>query len=197
MVRLEGRSRPVAAGVVAWRLCGRARGGVAAQLREGYLANAVAQRAVRLVAEAVASAPLESSDSALLALASERAGGSALLGTVAAQLLLHGNAYLQVLRDADDRPAGLFALRPERVSVEPDASGWPAAYRYVVGERVSRLSPDASYPEVIHLRGYNPVDDHYGLGCLGAAAGAIAVHNASARWNKALLDNAAERRAGL
>ena len=43
----------------------------------------------------------------------------------------------------------------------------------------------------IHLKTFHPVDDHYGLGCLGAAAGAVAVHNAAARWNKALLDNAA------
>jgi HK97 family phage portal protein len=35
------------------------------------------------------------------------------------------------------------------------------------------------------------LDEHYGLGCLGAASGAIAIHNASSRWNKALLDNAA------
>ncbi len=41
------------------------------------------------------------------------------------------------------------------------------------------------------MRAFNPVDDHYGLGCLGAASGAIAIHNAAAAWNKALLDNAA------
>jgi HK97 family phage portal protein len=44
---------------------------------------------------------------------------------------------------------------------------------------------------VVHIRAFNPVDDHYGLGCLGAASGAIAIHNAATRWNKALLDNAA------
>jgi HK97 family phage portal protein len=37
----------------------------------------------------------------------------------------------------------------------------------------------------------HPLDDHYGLGCLGAAAGAVAIHNAATRWNKALLDNSA------
>jgi HK97 family phage portal protein len=37
----------------------------------------------------------------------------------------------------------------------------------------------------------HPLDDHYGLGCLGAAAGPVAIHNAATRWNKALLDNAA------
>jgi HK97 family phage portal protein len=43
----------------------------------------------------------------------------------------------------------------------------------------------------VHLRALHPLDDHYGLGCLGAAAGAVAIHNAATRWNKALLDNAA------
>jgi len=35
------------------------------------------------------------------------------------------------------------------------------------------------------------LDDHYGLGCLGGAASAIALHNAAAAWNAGLLDNAA------
>jgi HK97 family phage portal protein len=43
----------------------------------------------------------------------------------------------------------------------------------------------------VHLKAAHPLDDHYGLGCLAAAAGPIAVHNAAAKWNKALLDNAA------
>ena len=81
----------------------------------------------------------------------------------------------------------LYPLRPERVTVEADATGWPAAYRYRVGERVTRL--DTS--EAIHVRAFHPLDDHYGLGCLGAAAGAIAIHNAAAVWAKALLDHAA------
>jgi HK97 family phage portal protein len=44
---------------------------------------------------------------------------------------------------------------------------------------------------LLHIRGFHPLDDHYGLGCLGAAAGAVEVHNAAAKWNRALLDNAA------
>jgi HK97 family phage portal protein len=46
-------------------------------------------------------------------------------------------------------------------------------------------------PGLVHLRAMHPLDDHYGLGCLGAAAGAVAIHNAATKWNKALLDNAA------
>ena len=163
-----------------------------AQVRDGYCGNAVAQRAVRLVAEAAGSAPVEASAPALAALVGTLgADGRTAVETAAAQLLLHGNAFLAVLRDADGGVAELFPLRPERVRVELDAGGWPAAYRYQVGERVTRFSADPVRPEVIHLRGFNPVDDHYGLGCLGAASGAVAVHNAAARWSKALLDNAA------
>lgn len=158
-----------------------------AQLRDAYLANPVAQRAVRLVAEGVASAPLRSSDRVALALVSARSGGQALLETVALQLLLHGNAYIEILLASDGHPVELFALRPERVSIEADARGWPLAYVYRAGVAATRL-PVAT---VIHLRTHHPLDDHYGLGCLGAAAGAVAIHNAATRWNKALLDNAA------
>ncbi|PAX07001.1 phage portal protein [Sphingomonas lenta] len=162
-----------------------------AQVRDGYCGNAVAQRAVRLVAEAVGSAPVEASDPALAALVGARVDGRPVLETVAAQLMLHGNAYLAVLREGPDDVGELFPLRPERVRVELDALGWPAAYRYQVGERVTRFGADPHRPEIVHLKGFNPVDDHYGLGCLGAASGAVAVHNAAARWSKALLDNAA------
>ena len=153
-----------------------------AQVRQGYVGNAVAQRAVRLVAEGVGGAPVDASEAALGALVTP-----ALRQAMAVQVLLHGNAFVQVLRDADGQAAGLYPLRPERVRVEADAGGWPAAYLYRVGERVTRLTDG----EVIHVRAFHPLDDHYGLGCLGAASAAIAVHNAAATWAKALLDNAA------
>lgn len=162
-----------------------------AQVRDGYERNPVAQRAVRLVADALAGAPLEACEPRAAALVGARSGGQALLATVAAHLLLHGNAYVQVLRADDGGVGELYALRPERVTVEADAGGWPAAYLYRVADRITRLHADGPKPEVIHIRSFAPLNDHYGLGCLGAAAEAIAVHNAAARWNRALLDNAA------
>jgi HK97 family phage portal protein len=157
------------------------------QVRDGFVNNPVAQRAVRLVAEGVASAPVQASEPRALALINATSGGQSLLETVATYLLLHGNAYVEILPGVDGTPAELFALRPERISVEADARGWPVAFRYRAGEAVTRL-PAAS---VIHIRSHHPLDDHYGLGCLGAASGAVAIHNAATRWNKALLDNAA------
>ncbi len=166
-----------------------------AQVREGYLNNAIAQRAVRLVVEGVASAPLTSSDglsdgskaAVALALVKATSGGQALIETVAAHLLLHGNAYIELLPGPDGAPCELYALRPERVSVEADPRGWPVAFVYRAGDAATRMPAD----NVIHIRGHHPLDDHYGLGCLGAASGAVAIHNAAAKWNKALLDNAA------
>ncbi len=168
------------------------------QVREAYLGNAVAQRCVRLVSEAVGSVVV---DAAMAPPPSAGADGppphalraqgglvtAALLEAAATHLLLHGNAFLQVGLDARGEPGRLFALRPERVKVVADAGGWPVAYRYRAGAAERVYAADA----VVHVRSPHPLDDHYGLGCLGAAAAAVAVHNAAARWNKALLDNAA------
>ena len=158
-----------------------------AQMREGYLSNAIAQRAVRLIAEGLASAPLNASDVRVLELVRATSAGQALMETVATHLLLHGNAYVEILSGNDGHPAELFALRPERMTIEADMRGWPVAFVYKAGEVASRLPAE----NVIHIRSIHPLDDHYGLGCLGAASGAVATHNAATKWNKALLDNAA------
>jgi HK97 family phage portal protein len=174
--------------------------GYEAQVRDGYVANPVAQRAVRLVSESVAWAPVYSDRSGTSIREGDGQGERAvglvtapLLETVSAQLLLHGNAFVQVLVDAEAAPAELYPLRPERVTVEPGAGGWPQAYVYKAGEAKTRLPArdGLGRPTLVHLKAMHPLDDHYGLGCLGAAAGAVAIHNAATRWNKALLDNAA------
>ena len=168
--------------------------GYEAQVRDGFVGNAVAQRAVRMVAEGVGAAPLSVSDDAVAKLIGARSAGQPLLETVALHLLLHGNAFVQILRQPDALASELFALRPERVTIEADARGWPAAFAYRTGptqggDALVRLAVE----DVIHVKTLHPLDDHYGLGCLGAAAGPIAIHNAATRWNKALLDNAAPR----
>ena len=76
-----------------------------AQVRDGYAGNPVAQRAVRLVADALAGAPLEASDPKLLALATARSGGQALLATVAAQMMLQ--SYLEAGCPAESAPKAM------------------------------------------------------------------------------------------
>ncbi|QLC23649.1 phage portal protein [Parasphingopyxis algicola] len=166
--------------------------GYEAQVRSGYVENPVAQRAVRLMSESAGAAPLAGGEREVK-LCNADSAGQPLIETVAAHLLLHGNAFVQILCDVEGAPAELFALRPERVTIEPDTQGWPAAYLYRAGEKTMRLKArdGLGKPSLVHIRAMHPLDDHYGLGALGAAAGAIAIHNAATKWNKALLDNAA------
>lgn len=169
------------------------------QVRAAVLANPIAQRAVRLVSERAGGTAITGSGASARdaerarAMVRHMSGGQGLVETLALHLMLHGNGYAQILCDEGGEPTELFALRPERVSVDVDARGWPAAYRYRVGERTARLDAEdgAGRTAIIHLKAINPLDDHYGLGCLDAASGAVAIHNGATRWNKALLDNAA------
>ncbi|WP_336987476.1 phage portal protein [Altererythrobacter aquiaggeris] len=162
-------------------------------VREGFVANPVAQRAVRIVAEGVGSAPLETGDKNLASLVSATSAGQSLVETLAAQLLLHGNGYVQIMKDGAGMPTELFALRPERITIVPGADGWPAAYAYKLADRTLNLPLDdeAGWPNVIHLKAFHPADDHYGASSLAAAEQAVAIHNSASEWNRALLENAA------
>ena len=165
----------------------------ARDIEEAYVSNPIAQRAVRIVAEGVGGAPLTIANDRFAALIGQSGGTQPLLEVLSAQLLLHGNAYVQVLRDASGAPVELFPLRPDRVTIEADANGWPCAYRYRVGprEQVIPVEDEEGWPQVVHLKSFHPGDDHYGAGCLAAARRAVSIHNAASRWNAALLDNAA------
>ena len=163
------------------------------EVAEAYLANPVAQRSVRIVAEGVGGAPLACANERLAKLLACSCGAQPLLEVLAAQLALHGNAFVQIVKDGTGTPVELFPLRPERVQVIAGEDGWPAAYRYVLADRTLdiALEDEDGWPNLVHLKGFHPTDDHYGAGCLAAAAPAVAVHNAASAWNRALLANAA------
>lgn len=162
-------------------------------VREGFLANPIAQRAVRVVAEGVGQAPLANTDEDLVALVNATSAGQSLIETLAAHVLLHGNGYVQIMKDASGRPYELFALRPDRVKVVPGDDGWPCAYEYTVGGDARRIAvvDDDGWPNIVQIRAMHPLDDHLGASALAAAEQAVAIHNAASQWNRALLENAA------
>lgn len=159
-----------------------------AQFDEVYRRNPVGQRSVRLVAGMLGSLTIDGDERAV-----ELVSADGLLEAIAANLLLHGNAYAQLIADSRDIPVELCLLRPERVSVISDDRGWPVAYLYRAGGQAVRIERvDAlERRQVAHLKALHPRDDHYGMGCIEAAIPAASVHNRASRWNKALLDNAA------
>ena len=162
-------------------------------VREGFLSNPIAQRAVRIVAEGVGQVPIAPSDDALIALVRATSAGQPLLETLAAHLLLHGNGYVQIAKDANGKPVELFALRPDRIKVVADSTGWPCAFEYsVIGETVTiPVEDEDGWPNIIHIRTMHPLDDHLGASALAAAHQAVAIHNAACEWNRSLLENAA------
>jgi HK97 family phage portal protein len=172
----------------------------AALSREGFQKNAIVHRAVRLVSEAAASLPLvlksegrELSQHPLLSLLSRpnaREGGQRFLESLYGHLMVSGNAYVEAV-SLDGAPHELYALRPDRMRVVPDADGWPAAYEYAVGTQAVRFAIREDEAPILHLTLFHPADDHYGLSPMEAAATALDIHNAAGAWNKALLDNAA------
>lgn len=159
----------------------------------GFLTNPVAQRAVRIVAEGIGQAPLSAKNDALAALVNATSAGQPLIETLAAHVLLHGNGFVQIIKDASGRPAELFALRPDRIKVIVGSDGWPCAYEYSVGADTVQLAleDEDGWPGVIHIKAMHPLDDHMGAGALAAAHQAVMIHNAAAEWNRSLLENAA------
>jgi len=171
-------------------------------MRTGYEQNPVGFRAARMVAEAAAAIPLVLSEDGtrqsehpvlrLMERPCPGTDGRSFLEAVFGHMQLAGNAWIEAAgEDSRGLARALHVLRPDRMRVVPGEDGWPAAYEYRAGRAVHRWEVGAGRRPVLHLKSFHPLDDHYGMSPLAAAAQAVDVHNAASRWVKALLDNAA------
>jgi HK97 family phage portal protein len=170
--------------------------------REGFAANPVGYRCVRMIAEAAASVPwllfegrVEHSAHPfldLLARPNVHADGHSWSEQLYGQLLVTGNAYAEAIA-LKGALRELHVLRSDRMKVVPGPDGWPEAYEYSVSGRIVRFRQDQPGPvrPILHLRLFDPVSDHYGLSPFAPAAASVDIHNEAAAWNKALLDNSA------
>jgi HK97 family phage portal protein len=169
--------------------------------KTGFLGNPIGFRAVKLIAEAAAALPLILQDRErrydlhplldLMARPNLAQGRAEFFEAAYGQLLLSGNAYLEAVPGASLLPGELHVLRSDRMALVPGADGWPVAYDYTVGARKHRFDMTQGVTPICHIRTFHPQDDHYGFSPMQAAAVAVDVHVAAARWSKALLDNAA------
>ena len=193
------RKRSAAAPLIALHGAGRAvwtPKNYAALAAAGFGGNPIGYRAVRMIAEAAASIPWlayagarELAEHPLLALLARPNGGQPgreFLEMLYGFLLVSGNAYVEKV-EVEGAVRELFALRPDRVKAIAAASGWPEAYEYSVNGQSVRFDKGS----VLHVKLFNPLNDHYGLSPFEAAQRSIDTHNAAAAWNKAMLDNAA------
>jgi HK97 family phage portal protein len=179
----------------------------AALAREGYARNAIVYRAVRLIAESVGALSFVLYEGVaerdihplldLIRRPNPRQDGASFLESIASHLLLAGNAYIEAVglgagEEGDPQVRELYALRPDRMKLVPGADGWPQAYDYTVAGSTVRFDQSAMLPPILHLTFFNPLDDHYGLSPLEAAAIAVDLEQGAARQC-----GAAFRRPGL
>ena len=168
--------------------------------KEGFTRNPVVYRAVRMIAEAAASAPwlLYEGDREvdahplldLLKCPNPAQPAATFMESVYGHLLVAGNAYLEVVA-LDGVPRELFALRPDRMKVVPGPDGWPRGFQYTAGSRTVEFVQEGPLPPILHLSLFHPLNDHYGFAPIEAAQTSLDIHNASGAWAKALLDNVA------
>ncbi len=168
----------------------------AALAREGFASNAIGYRAVRMIAEAAASIPWLAYEGdaeavahpllTLLRRPNPGQPGREFLEMLYGFLLVAGNAYVEKA-EIEGASRELYTLRPDRVKIVASASGWPEAFEYSVNGQSVRLPRE----NVLHLKLFNPLNDHYGMSPFEAAQRSIDTHNAAAAWNKAMLDNSA------
>ncbi|KZL20546.1 Phage portal protein [Pseudovibrio sp. Ad37] len=171
-------------------------------INQGYLRNPIAYRCVRLISEAAANVSLtvkvgdeELEAHPLMELLNQPTPMQtrrSFLEEVYGFLLVSGNAYVEAV-SLEGAPRELHALRPDRMKVLVDDAGWVEAYEYqVAGRKVElRKAPGDKVQPVLHIKLFNPLNDHYGFAPIEAAQIALDIHNAAGEWNKSLLDNAA------
>ncbi|HFC04819.1 MAG TPA: phage portal protein [Rhizobiales bacterium] len=169
--------------------------------QQGFAENAIGYRCVKMIAEAAASVNLhvlENGDvlsdhplQTLLKKPNPAESGRQLLESFYSYLQIAGNAYLEAAV-LENQVRELHVLRPDRMKVVPGQSGWPEAYDYCVNGSSTRFEQSRELvAPILHVKMFNPLDDHYGMSPFEAAARGIDIHNAAGAWNKALLDNAA------
>lgn len=164
----------------------------------GFRQNPISYRCIRLVAETAASVPVKvgcelckadhTRVTALLERPEAGVTGEALLEAVYGDLQVSGNAFLEMVRGADDGIAGVRRVPVGAVEALKDGSGF--SIRTSSGRRIVR--PDASgWSRLLHLRALDPSSRTLAMAPLQAAARAVEIHNSGSNWAKALIDNAA------
>lgn len=172
----------------------------AAHVKLGMMANPIAHRAVRLIAESVSRVPLDVTQKnrkladhpvlTLLKRPNDEASWPEFVEELTTYLLLAGTAYIEIVRV--DEQAQLFALRPDRVTPLIGKNGWVNGYLYEVDGHKRKIKIEgARGSSLLQLKQLHPLSDHGGLPPASAAMQAIETHNAACDWHKALLDNAA------
>ena len=120
--------------------------------------------------------------------------GKEMMEAIAAYLLIGGNIFIQVIKDADDFPQELHLLRPDEITILVNKAGFAIAYeKKLQNGKIKRfgIHPVTGASEILHIHNFNPENNLYGLSAFEPASYSIDQHNQAAKWNQSLLQNGA------
>lgn len=171
---------------------------------EGYIKNAIAFRCVNEIAQGACNVPFKlfSGDAeidehpikTLLNRPSPTMSKSEYFSALYSFILLSGNAYMLRSGPENQPPKELHLLRPDRMKINASGRGIPQSYSYTIAGRVIETYPvdqDTGISDVKHIKLWHPLDDHYGMSPMRAAAVDIDQYNMSGKHNVNLLHNGA------
>lgn len=158
---------------------------------EGYSRNVIVYRCITLIAKSIATVPwlVYKGDKELdthplvsmIKRPNDETPWAGFIEEVISNLLISGNSYIEILET--DQPHQLYSLRPDKIKVLTNDSGYVSAYQYTVGSKARIIE------KMIHLKRFNPLDYWYGMSPIDAAASAIDQYNAVSAHNLSLLQN--------
>lgn len=105
-----------------------------------------------------------------------------------------GNTYIESVQTSPNAPVlELWVIRPDKMSIIPNAQGYPGAYVYKDGGAYRKWDVDfvKLQSQILHIKTFNPLDIWYGMSPMQAALLGLDQNNAASRWNLALLQNSA------
>lgn len=175
---------------------------------EAYTKNVIAHKCISLVSKLTASIDwklFELTESGknyfrkhpiidLLNYPNPLTSGSLFFESVISYKLISGNSFVLAVTNSTGTPKELYTLRPDRVSISTDKNGYINNYIYNAGAKDIKYPVDkiSGRSQVLHYKNFNPLNDHFGLSPIEAAAYSIDQHNQAAKWNQALLQNGAK-----
>jgi HK97 family phage portal protein len=174
---------------------------------EAYTKNVIAFKCISMVSKLVASIDwklYELTDRKdyllkhpildLLNFPNPQTNGSLLFESLISYKLISGNSFMLAVTDGNGTPKELYTLRPDRVSLSTDKNGYVNSFIYSAGGKDIKYPVDKLTGKslVMHYKNFHPLNDHFGLSPIEAAAYSIDQHNAAAKWNQALLQNGAK-----
>ncbi len=175
---------------------------------EAYVKNVIAHKCISLVSKLLASVDWKLYEQTetdktflkkhpildILNYPNPHTNGSLLFESIISYKLISGNSFVLAVTDGNGTPKELYTLRPDRVSISTDKNGYVNNYIYNAGSKEIKYPVDriTGKSVILHYKNFNPLNDHFGLSPIEAAAYSIDQHNAAAKWNQALLQNGAK-----